>query len=317
MRVAVDEDITPTSRLTSQLPEGWSVAVGLPADPAALPDALADVTVAFVTSRIPLTRPVLERATALEVVGKLGTGLDNVDLATAEAADITVTYTPGHNALSVAEHTLCLLLAAARRLTEARSLIERGRWRDEATLGTQLSGKTVGIVGFGDVGRRVGILLSGFAVDVLVHDPYIPETDAELVDGEVTGFQDLLAGSDAVVVTAALTEETRGMFDRSAFDRMRDSAVLVNTARGPIVDEAALIAALREGAIAGAGLDVHAEEPLTADSPLLALDNVVLTPHVAAMTTESRAATIDRLVENVTTVLQGRSLPARYLATGG
>lgn len=317
MRAVVDQDITPTDRLVGQLPDDWDVTVGLEGTTEAAASALAHAGVAFVTSRIPVGREVLEAAPDLEVVAKLGTGIDNVDLEAAAERSVAVTYTPGHNALSVAEHTLALLLATARRLPEMREILESGGWRDDATLGTRLSGKTVGIVGFGNVGKRVGKLLSGFQADVLVHDPYVPTIDAEFVGGELVDLDDLLRLSDAVVVNAELTEETRGYLGEREFSLMKEDAFLVNTARGPIVEEDALVSTLRSSEIAGAGLDVYASEPPGEDSPLLDLDNVVLTPHVAAMTNESRAETIDTLAANVLAILEGEPVQDRYRATPG
>lgn len=316
-RVVIDQDIAPTERLLEQLPDDWEVAVGIEGSPEAAAEALADAHVAFVTSRIPVVRPVIEAAADLEVVAKIGTGIDNVDLEAAEANDVVVTYTPGHNALSVAEHTLCLVLATARRLTEGRRTVEAGGWRDEVALGRRISGSTVGIVGFGNVGKRFGTLLAGFDVDVLVCDPYVPTIDAELARGENAPLDRLLAESDVVVVNAELTEETRGLIGEEELSLMEDTAILVNTARGPIVDEDALLSALHSGEIAGAGLDVFAAEPIGADHELLDAEGVVLTPHVGGTTAESRAETVDRLVENVLAILDGDPVPDRYLATPG
>jgi phosphoglycerate dehydrogenase-like enzyme len=313
-RAIVDQDITPRDRLRRQLPDDLAVTVGIEADEAAVVETVAGADVALVTSRVPMTRAVI-RQSALDVIGKLGTGLDSVDCEAAADHGVTVTYTPGYNALSVAEQTVCLLLATARRLTEARRLVESGGWRDEFTLGSRVAGSTVGIVGFGNVGKRVGRLLSGFGVDLLAHDPYVPDVDAELVDATTTSLEDLLARSDAVVLTTELTAETRGLVGERELSRMSSSAILVNTARGPVVDESALIDAIRSGTIAGAGLDVFATEPLDPDSPLLALDSVVVTPHTAAVTTEARTATIDRLATNVRTLADGESLHDRFLAT--
>ena len=281
MRAVVDQDIAPTDRLRGQLPGDWTVSVGIEGTEEAAIEAVADADVVFVTSRIPVTRAVIEAAPDLAVIAKIGTGIDNVDLEAAAEAGVPVTYTPGHNALSVAELTLGLILATARRFTEARRTVEAGGWRDEVTLGTRLSGSTVGIVGFGNVGKRVGTLLGGFDVDVLVYDPYVHTIDAELVGGENAPFDRLLAESDVVVINAELTDETRGMIGERELGSMKESAILVNTARGPIVETDALVAALRAGEIAGAGLDVFETEPLGADAALLEFDNVVLTPHVA------------------------------------
>jgi phosphoglycerate dehydrogenase-like enzyme len=277
-------------------------------------EALSAADAALVTSRVPLPREVFERARDLAVVGKLGTGVDNVDRAAAADRGVPVTHTPGYNALSVAEHTLCLVLATANRLTEARSILERGEWRDEFTLATRLSGRTVGVVGFGDVGRRFGRLLAGFDVEIKLADPYVSEIDAELVGGCMTSLADLLDTSDVVVLTVELIEETTGLVGAAELAAMKDSAILVNTARGPVVDEVALVEALESGAIAGAGLDVFEREPLDPDSRLLDFETVVATPHVAAMTRVSRVESIGRLTENVVRLLRGEAVPDRFLA---
>ncbi|MGQ4556195.1 NAD(P)-dependent oxidoreductase [Halobellus sp. GM3] len=312
-RVLVDQDITPTDRLLDGLDDSWDVTVGIEADEETLQTVLPDYDIALVTSRIPLTRAVLNAATRLSLIGKLGTGIDSIDLDAARDNGITVTHTPGHNALSVAEHALCLTLATARRLTEARALLSEGRWRDEYTLGTRLSGSTVGIVGFGNVGKRVGTLLSGFDVDILFADPYVPDIDAELVHGAKASLGDLLERSDVVVLSAELTDETRGLIGPEELSRMKPSAILVNVARGPVVREDALVEALTDGTIAGAGLDVFSEEPLAADSPLLELDNVVATPHVAAMTAECRRGNVDQLAANVMGLANGEPVFDRYV----
>lgn len=315
MHALVDQDITPTATLRSALPDTWEVEVGIGNTADSVRDRLMGVQVAFVTSRIPLPSDVIAGAADLELIAKLGTGVDNVDLAAAADHGIPVTHTPGYNALSVAEHTLCLTLATAHRLTAARNLIEAGDWRDEFDLATRFSGSTVGIVGFGNVGKRFGSLLQGFDVERLVHDPYVPAIDRELVGAEMTELPDLLDRSDVVVLTTELTEETRGLIGEPELSRMSTSALLINTARGPVVEERALIDALEEGVIAGAGLDVFATEPVDADSPLLALDDVVVTPHTAAMTRESRTESIGRLTENVITLVDGGEVPDRYMAT--
>lgn len=315
IRAVIDQDITPTDRLTRQLLDSWDVTVGIEKGDGKLPPRLAGVDVVFVTSRIPLTRAVFERASDLDVVAKLGTGIDSIDLDAARDHGSTVTHTPGHNALSVAEHVLCLTLATARRLTATRNLIERSGWRDECPLGTRISGSTVGIVGLGNVGKRVCRLLGGFDVDVLINDPYVHRIDGELVGGTMTSLENVLEESDTIVVTAELTEETRGLIGDAELARMKESALLINAARGPIVEESALIDALRSGTIGGAGLDVFSDEPLSDDSELLDFDDVVVTPHVAAMTTESRTETIDQLVTNVNAIFDNADVPSRYLAT--
>lgn len=314
-RAVVDQDITPTAGVRSGLPDDWLVETGIEGTVDAVVDRFASFNVAFVTSRIPMPREVIANVPELDLIAKLGTGVDNIDLAAATEHGIPVTHTPGYNALSVAEHTLCLTLATAHRLTAARSLIEAGGWRDEFELATRFSGSTVGIVGFGNVGKRFGRLLQGFDVDLLVHDPYVPELDRELIGAEMAGLGDLVDNCDVVVLTTELTEETRRLIGEPELSRMASSTILINTARGPVVDERALVNALEGGSIAGAGLDVFAQEPLDPDSPLLALDNVVLTPHTAAMTRESRTESIGRLTQNVVTLINGGEVPDRFMAT--
>jgi len=316
-RVLIDQDITPTDQLLDHLDDDWETTVGIDGDEEALLDVVDDYDVLLVTSRIPLTRDVIAAADRLKLIGKLGTGIDSVDLDAAREHGVTVTHTPGHNALSVAEHALCLTLACARRLPIAADLLSAGRWRDEYPLGTRVSGSTLGIVGFGNVGKRVGKLFSGFDVDVVVHDPYVPTIDAELADAEVQSLDELLERSDFVILSPELTEETRHLIGRSELRRMRDSAILVNVSRGPVVDETALVDALRSEEIAGAGLDVFEDEPLASDSPLLALDTVVTTPHIAAMTGECRRGNIDQLADNVTRLFAGESVLDRYVPVRG
>ncbi|MDJ1434358.1 NAD(P)-dependent oxidoreductase [Halostagnicola sp. A-GB9-2] len=313
VQVIIDQDITPTSRLLTQLPDSWETTVGIDNDEYAR--QIAGYDVALVTSRIPFSPELIEQTSQLEAIGKLGTGIDSIDLEAAEDNDISVTHTPGHNALSVAEHTLCLTLATLRRLTAARELIATDRWRDEYPLGSTLSGSTVGIVGFGDVGKRVGTLLSGFDVEILASDPYVPSIDTELVGGEGASLGTLLKESDVVILTAELTDETRHIIDQRELSIMDSSAILINTGRGPLVREDALLDALSSNSIAGAGLDVFSTEPLGSDSELLELDTVVTTPHVAAMTTEARSENIDQLASNVTRIMDGERLSERYIAT--
>jgi phosphoglycerate dehydrogenase-like enzyme len=316
-RALIDQDITPTDRLLDHLDDTWETTVGVDGDEDALLDVVDDYDVLLVTSRVPLTRDVIAAADRLKLIGKLGTGIDSVDLDAAREHGVTVTHTPGHNALSVAEHALCLTLACARRLPTAENLLSEGRWRDEYPLGTRLSGSTVGLVGFGNVGKRVGKLLSGFDVDVLVHDPYVPTIDAELADAEIKPFEALLEGSDFVILTPELTGETRQLIGPSELRRMGNDAVLVNVSRGPVVDESALVEALQSGEIGGAGLDVFEDEPLGSNSPLLSLENVVTTPHVAAMTDECRRGNIDQLAENVTRLFTGDPVLDRYVPVRG
>ncbi|MFC6724059.1 NAD(P)-dependent oxidoreductase, partial [Halobium palmae] len=231
-RGLVDRDLQPADRLGERVGDVFDVEVGGPGDERELIDALDGKDAVFTTSRLTLSERVLE-ATDLDLVAKIGTGIDNVDLDAAARLGIPVTHTPGMNAMSVAEHTVGLLLAVTHRISQTQDLLRNGGWRDDAPFGTQLYGKTVGIVGYGNVGRRVAKLLSGFDLRTLAYDPYVREIDGELTGAELTSFDRLLEESDAACVNAELTEETRGMIGESALAAMKPSAVLVNTARGP------------------------------------------------------------------------------------
>jgi len=312
-RGLIDRDIQPRDRLVSAVDDAVDVTVGGSATEDELIEDLAGVDVVFTTSRLPLSRRVLE-STDLRLIAKIGTGIDNVDLPTARRLGIPVTYTPGMNALSVAEHTLALLLAVTRRVDQTQSILRSGGWRDEAPLGTLLTGRTVGIVGYGNVGRRVAKLLSGFEPTLLASDPYVREIDGELTGTELTSLDRVLTESDAVIVNAELTDETCGLIGAPELAKMKASAVLVNTARGPIVDTEALVDALDAGELAGAGLDVFETEPLPADSPLHDCENVVTTPHTAAMTSAYREKAVDTLSANALALLRNEPIADHFLA---
>lgn len=308
-----DRDVQPAERLRERTEPFLDLTVGGPQEESELIDALRGVDVLFTTSRLTVSERVLE-STELELVAKIGTGIDNVDLDAAKARDIPVTHTPGLNALSVAEHTVALALAMTHRIPQGQAVLRSGGWRDEVVLGTQFSGKTVGIVGFGNVGRRVASMVTGFDVETLAYDPYVRDIEGEITGTRLTDLDTVLRESDVVCVNAELTDETRGMIGEREFGLMQESAVLVNTARGPIVETDALVEAIRGRSIAGAGLDVFETEPLPADSVLHELDSVITTPHSAAMLREYKEKAIDTLVEHARTLLEGGSVGSEYMA---
>jgi lactate dehydrogenase-like 2-hydroxyacid dehydrogenase len=275
----------------------------------------ADALLPTVTDR--LTAEVLSAAPRrARIVANFGAGYDNIDLAAARAAGIAVTNTPDVLTDCTADAAIALLLAVARRVGEGERHVRAGAWtgwRPTHMLGTRVTGKTLGIVGMGRIGRAVARRArGGFAMRIIywaprpVDDPEIAELGAERRET----LDDLLAASDFVSLHAPSTPETRHLIDAARLARMRRGAVLINTARGGLVDEAALVEALRAGTIAGAGLDVYEAEPSLAPG-LAELENAVLLPHLGSATTEARVAMGERAVQNLSAFFGGRPPPDR------
>lgn len=248
---------------------------------------------------------VLDAAPELRVVSRFGVGVDTVDLDAARARGVAVTNTPGANADAVAELALALLFALARDLPRAHAETRAGGWHQR--IGWELGGKTLGVVGMGAIGRALAPRARALGLRVLAHDPYVESVP----DGvERRDLDALLAESDAVTLHAALTPETRHLLNAERLARMKRSAVLINTARGALVDEVALHAALVEGRLAGAALDAFESEP-PHGSPLLALDRVIVSPHAASSTLEATLNMALASAENVRDVLLDRPCPNR------
>jgi phosphoglycerate dehydrogenase-like enzyme len=272
----------------------------LPGSPHTLIERIRDAEVVInIRSSSSFTAEVFQSCPRLRLVSVWGTGTDNVDLAAAVKRAVTVTNTPAVSAYSVAEHALTIMLAAARRLPAQDAAVRNGGW--PRGQGVELRGKTLGIVGLGAIGRRFAELGRGIGMRVIAWTPHPqPVLDVELVE-----FEQLLRVSDVVSIHLRLTDQTRSMFGSRQFSLMKPTAILVNTARGAIMDETALVDALSMGRIAGAGLDVFSTEPLPAAHALTRLDNVVLTPHCAGITPEALEAGLRMAVENVRSFLGG------------
>lgn len=251
----------------------------------------------------------LAAAPALRVVGRAGTGTDNIDLEAATRAGIQVVNAPNANSLSAAEHTLALLLALARRVPEGDRSVRSGGWERKRLAGVELAGKTLGVVGLGRIGRLVAERARAFGMNLLIFDPFVLEDPASAPGAErAAGLEDLMARSDFVTLHVPLTGETRGLIGEEALRHARPGLRLVNTSRGGVVDEAALAAALHAGRVAGAALDVFASEP-PAGSPLLTLPQVVVTPHLGASTVEAQARAGVEVAGAVAAALRGELVP--------
>jgi D-3-phosphoglycerate dehydrogenase / 2-oxoglutarate reductase len=241
-----------------------------------------------------------------KVIGRFGLGVDNIDIKTAAALNITVTYVPDYCLQEVSDHAMALLLALARKVPFSNGLVQQGRWEMPAVVPIRrLEGQILGLVGLGNIPRRVVPRAKAFGFKVLAHDPYVSTAVAQELGVELVSFERLLEMSDYISVHAPLTAQTRGLFNAAAFARMKKGACLINTARGPLLDEAALVAALDSRHLGGVALDVVAAEPLAKDSPLLGRPNVIVTPHTAFYSIEALEELQTKCATDVARVLSG------------
>jgi D-3-phosphoglycerate dehydrogenase len=265
---------------------------------------------AIVSRKGRITREHMEKSRGrLKIVARTGVGVDpsRVDLEAAGEYRIWVTNMPGSNAVSVAELVLGQMIALVRHTHEANRAVKENRWSDYLKyIGIELANKTLGIVGMGNIGTRVARRARAFEMAFLVYDPYIPESHVTAQGGRWIGLDELLSESDVVTIHCPLTSETKGMIGEKELARMKSSAYLLNLARGGIVDEEALLQALKFKRIAGAALDVMEQEPPAQNHPLFRLDNVILTPHMAGLTLEATKRGEWGAIEEVIRVLEGK-----------
>lgn len=274
---------------------------------------------AWILGTPPVTRSLLERYPQLKVIARRGVGYDSIDVAAAKALGRLLTNTPGGGEPAVADHALAMMLAVGKRLAESHMRMQTGDWR--AIVGTELYGKTVGLIGLGRIGRMVAKRLQGFDARVVVYDPYLDDASASAAGVARCSLEDLLRQSDFISLHAPLTPDTRHLINADTLRMVKRGAVLVNTSRGELVDELALLSALEEGALAGAGLDVFAGEKdpqarATAQQ-LLALPNVIGTPHTAASTRESLARANAMAADCVAAALEGLPVPQQCIVADG
>ncbi|MFL5749801.1 MAG: phosphoglycerate dehydrogenase, partial [Chloroflexota bacterium] len=271
--------------------------------------AVAEYDALIVRSQVQVDAGIVAAGTRLQVIGRAGVGVDNVDLEAATRAGITVVNAPTGNTNAAAEHTLALLYGVARRIAAADASVRRGEWRRAEFTGLELRGRTLGIVGLGKIGQAIAARARAMEMTVLAADPYVTAEQATHHGVELVSFDELLARADVVSVHVPLTRATRGLIGKAQLGRMKAGAILLNVARGGVIDEAAVAEALREGRLAGAGIDVFEAEP-PASSPLLEAPNTLLTPHLGASTAEAQVAVAEEVADQVLDVLAGRS--ARY-----
>jgi D-3-phosphoglycerate dehydrogenase len=302
-RVLVREAIAPAG--VELLRERFDVDVELDLSAEKLLRRIAEYDALIVRSATPVTAELLAAAHRLKVVGRAGTGVDNVDVAAATERGIIVANAPGSNMVSAAEHAVGLLLALARNIPQAHAALKAGRWERGRFAGVELAGKTLAVLGFGRIGQLVSMRARGLGMRVCAYDPFVSsERFRELQVGKAASAADAVADADFVTLHAPLTAETRHLLDAALIDRMRPGVRIVNAARGELVDLDALVAALRDGRVAAAALDVFPTEPYTS-GPILELPNVVVTPHLGASTREAQDRAGVIVAEQVAAALAG------------
>ena len=253
-----------------------------------------------------LTRELISQLTRCKAIGRFGLGVDNIDLPACKEKGIAVNYVPDYCIREVSDHAMALLLALIRKIPLSIKLVQAGRWEMPAVVPiTRIEGMTLGLIGFGNIPRLVAPKAQAFGLKVVAYDPYAKPELFKAAGVESVDFDTLLSRSDYISVHAPLLPATRGMLNAAAFGKMKKGAYVVNTARGPLIDEAALIAALDAGQVGGAALDVVASEPLAKDSALLGRDNVIVTPHTAFYSIEALNELQRKCASDVARVLSG------------
>ena len=250
--------------------------------------AVADCSGLIVRSETKVTAEVMDAALNLRVIGRAGVGVDNIDVSAATARGIVVMNAPDGNTITTAEHTIALLISLARRVPSANASLKAGLWERKKFIGVELQGKTLGIVGLGRIGRVVASRARAFGMNVIACDPFVAPDQARDLELESVTLDEVCARADFLTVHTPLTTETRGVIGTQAFAQMKKGVRIINCARGGLVDESALFDAIKSGTVAGAALDVFEQEPPPQDHPLLSLDEVIVTPHLGASTSEAQ-----------------------------
>ncbi len=304
MKVLIADQINQKG--IEELEEVAEVVARTDITPEELVSDIKDFDAIVVRSRTKVTREVIEAAPLLKIIARAGVGVDNVDVEAATEKGVMVVNAPESTSITVAEHTMGLVLSMSRKIAIADKSVKDGKWEKSRFMGMELNGKTLGIVGMGRIGSQVVVRSKAFGMDIMVYDPYItPEAAAEL-GVEVVDLETLLKNADVITIHVPLTPETKYLISEPQFKIMKENAIIVNCARGGIIKEADLYNALKADEIGGAALDVYEIEP-PKENPLLELDNVVLTPHIAASTSEAQRDAAIIVAREIKKVFQGES----------
>ena len=307
-RILVADPVAPEGIAMLRAAGDVDVRTGMSVDE--LIACIGDYEALVVRSETKVTRPALEAAKNMVVVGRAGVGVDNIDLDAATERGVIVVNAPQGNTIAAAEHTIALLMALSRHVAAADASMRAGKWDRKAFIGTEVRGKSLGVVGLGKIGSEVARRGVGMEMRVLAFDPFVPDERARAIGVESVDFDRLIAESDFITVHPPLTATTNGMIGAEQIAKMKDGVRLINVARGGIIDEAALAAAVKSGKVAGAAIDVFTDEPIKPDNPLLGEPRIITTPHLGASTAEAQERVALDVAEQIVEILAGK--PARY-----
>ena len=308
MKILVSDPLSEEGLKILKDVKEFQVEVKTELKPEALKEIIKDYDALIVRSATKVTKDIIEQAGKLKVIGRAGVGLDNVDLEAATQKGIIVMNTPAGNTISTAEHTMSMILALSRNIPQANASTKKGEWKRSKFMGVELYNKALGIVGLGRIGTEVAKRALSFGMKVLAYDPFLSREVAESLGVEITELKDLLGRCDYITVHTPLTEETKHIISAKEFGLMKTGVRIINCARGGIIDEAALLNAMKEGKVAAAALDVFEKEPLAPDSELLKLDNLITTPHLGASTEEAQVNVAIEVAEIVRDALLGKGI---------
>lgn len=324
MKILISDSMSSKAAEIFENTEGLEVDVDTGLSPEELKAKIKDYHGLVIRSATKVTKEILDAADNLKVIGRAGTGVDNVDTQYASQKGVIVMNTPGGNTVTTAEHAIAMIVALARKIPQATASMKAGKWEKKKFQGTELTGKTLGILGVGNIGSVVASRAQGLKMKVISYDPFISDELAEKLGITLVTLDELFAKSDFLSIHVPLTNDTKNIINAEAIAKMKDGMSLINCARGGIVDEAAVAEAVESGKLAGAAFDVYSTEPPEADNPLLAVDGIILTPHLGASTHEAQenvaVAVADQIADYLTTgtirnAINVPSVPAELLSS--
>jgi D-3-phosphoglycerate dehydrogenase len=287
IKIFIADDVNE-DKLAPLRDAGFNVVKKTKLEGEALAAEIKDADGVIVRSATRITSDLMDNAERLRVIGRAGVGVDNIDVKAATERGIVVMNAPDGNTITTAEHTIALLVSMARNVPQAHAKLQSGVWDKKSFVGVELNGKTLGVVGLGRIGKHVARIAKGFGMEILAFDPFVSPEQAKEMGIELGNLDEVLSKADFITIHTPVTDETRGILGREAFAKMKKGVRLVNCARGGLVDENALLEAIENGQVAAAAMDVFAQEPLPADSPLLGNERIITTPHLGASTTEAQ-----------------------------